>query len=239
MNRYVLPPTIPAQDLIPMIAHDLRTPITGIKGYTQLALRQSALPARVEGYLESVLDEANQLASLLEDLVLVNQCERGVVAIHPTTVDLGQLVARVPTAAELKYHQPRAAANSSANPIVAYCDPELTQRALNRLVEFAVKYCRSSDAGQIGTYVNDERSYVWIATHPGSENGSALPRFLVRSDSTDDDELGRHDLRLFICVRLAELQNGSVVCGAGPGESRIFYLALPSGSYLATPARGG
>jgi signal transduction histidine kinase len=239
MNRYVLPPTIPAQDLIPMIAHDLRTPITGIKGYTQLALRQSALPARVEAYLESVLDEANQLASLLEDLVLVNQCEREVVAIHPTMVDLGQLVTRVSTATELKYYPARSAANGGAQVVAAYCDPELTQRALTRLAEFAVKYCRSSDAGQIGTYKDDERSYVWIATQPDPENGSALPRFLVRSDSTDDHELGRHDLRLFICVRLAELQSGSVVCGAGPGDSRIFYLALPSGSYLATPARGG
>src|SRR5207302_1388786 len=45
MKRYLVPQGVQAQDLIAMTVHDLRTPVTAIKGFGQLALRQLDLPA--------------------------------------------------------------------------------------------------------------------------------------------------------------------------------------------------
>src|SRR5262249_39836115 len=79
-------------DLVPLIAHDLRTPITAIKGLSQLALRRPDLPDSTANYLSAVVEEANQIAALVDDLVLVRRLERGEVPAIRSKVDLNSLL---------------------------------------------------------------------------------------------------------------------------------------------------
>lgn len=241
MKRYVVPQTVLAQDLVPLIAHDLRTPVTAIKGYSQLVLRQSALPPQIGGYLASVVDEANQIASLIDDLVLVSQIERGTISCQPAAVDLGRLVTRVTDGHVLRGHATTMMLENSSETVLARCDPDLTRRAVTRLIQFAIKYCRSNEAGQIGVGRDGAESFVWIATRPTPTNGSVAPSLtnLPDTSAAADEDLGRRDLRMYICARLAELQSGSVIGSTGQGEGSFFYLVFPSGSTLAPPTIGG
>jgi len=241
MKRYVVPHAVLAQDLVPLIAHDLRTPVTAIKGYSQLVLRQAALPPQIGGYLASVVDEANQIASLIDDLVLVSQIERGAVVCQLGVVDLERVVRRL-----LDGHVPTVQATTltfspSKETVLAYCDPDLIRRAVSRLLQFALKYCRSNESGYLGVRNDGDQCFVWIATRPAVTNGSTTssPTNLPDTSTAPDDDLGRRDLRMYICARLAELQNGSVLGTTGSGEGSVFYLTLPSGSKLATPTKGG
>lgn len=241
MKRYVVPHAVLAQDLVPLIAHDLRTPVTAIKGYSQLVLRQPTLPPNVGGYLASVVDEANQIASLIDDLVVVSQIERGNIDCHPGVVDLGRLVRRVADTPVLSAHATTLTVESSAETVLAFCDPEMTRRAVARLVQCAVKYYGSNEAGLIGVQSDGDECFVWVASQSARSLELSMNGRLNLDDifAAPDDDLGRRDLRMYICARLAELQNGYVLGSTGASEGCHFYLVLPSGSAIATQPSGG
>ena len=87
MKRYLVPQGVQAQDLIAMTVHDLRTPVTAIKGFGQLALRQLDLPAAARLHLDMVVNETNRIAALIDDLVFLASLEHGDEVAHPAVVD--------------------------------------------------------------------------------------------------------------------------------------------------------
>ena len=92
MQRFRVPSGMSAQDILPLITHDLRQPVTAIKGCSQLALRQLDASPRVNHLLSTIVEEVNHLAALLEDLALVSRIERGLLPIPAGSVNLGELV---------------------------------------------------------------------------------------------------------------------------------------------------
>jgi light-regulated signal transduction histidine kinase (bacteriophytochrome) len=241
MKRFPVPHGVLAQDLVPLIAHDLRPPITAIKDYGQLVLRQGALPPKVETYLSSLVDEANHMASLIDDLVLVSQLERGEVPVQPGLVDLTRLLRRVTDGPVLSRHQTTPTLCDASESVVAYCDPNVTRRAIVRFIQCAVKYSRMNESCQVGTRRDGKESIVWVGARTKYGNGSTPPSTLSLHDSASmpDEDLSRHDLRTYICAKLAELQGGYVLGDTRLASGDQFCLVLPSGPGFVVGRSGG
>src|SRR5206468_1108008 len=107
---------------------------------------QAAVPTRVAGYLSSVVAEANNAATLIDDLVLVNQIERGEVNLRPTEIDLGQMLRQVATSHLPEGYAARLAVDAPKERIAAYGDPEATRRAIVSLLHVAVRFCRTEQS---------------------------------------------------------------------------------------------
>src|SRR5579884_1322450 len=90
MKRYAVPRGVQAQDLIAMTVHDLRTPVTAIKGFSQLALRKKDLPPDVRPYLDMIVGETNRVSALIDDLVLLARLEQGEESVRLEPVDLSE-----------------------------------------------------------------------------------------------------------------------------------------------------
>lgn len=77
-------------ELFELLAHQLRTPLTSIKGFTQLLLRRGSDPASNTGkYLETVLHEANRLTTLVTNVLDISQLEKTLIDTTPHPLDLG------------------------------------------------------------------------------------------------------------------------------------------------------
>lgn len=108
-------------DYISIMAHDLRTPLTSIRGYAQLMLRQ-ARPRNDEppdpraeslrNGLQTIIEQADRLATLTATLLDVARVRTGRVALHLAEVDLGQLTrdvaAQANTQARIQSNAPAA-----------------------------------------------------------------------------------------------------------------------------------
>ena len=86
------------EDLFELLAHQLRTPLTSIKGFTQLLLRrtQTGGNENTARYLETVLHEANRLSTLITNMLDISQLEAAVIETTPHPLDLGAVLRTLP-----------------------------------------------------------------------------------------------------------------------------------------------
>jgi K+-sensing histidine kinase KdpD len=230
MQRFLAPTDMSAQDVLPLITHDLRQPVTAIKGYSQLALRQLDASPRVNHLLSTIVEEVNHLAALLEDLALVSRIERGLLPIRAGPVNLGELVWNTVGAFANRQYDGEVAAASNHAEVEAHCDSALTQRALANMIRYSLKFSQQDRPMHVGPIGAGPNPAIWIsadgadqASYPEiqpSPTGSSPPTKTVES-------LPVHDLSLFIATRLVELQGGQVW-----GEDRVrdgagFLVLLP------------
>jgi signal transduction histidine kinase len=193
------------------VAHELRTPIAGLRVRAELALASEGSDADHERdeALRAVVTDAERLGRVIDTLVAVARRE-----LDPTagSVDLGALAAEVDGA------QVRAA--GAVPP--AEGEPDVVRRALAPLVDNARRHARecvvlelSSSDGRVRLAVRDDG--------PGLDPALGERAFDpgVRGDSGDGAGLG-----LPLARRLARSCGGDVRVGAGPGG--CFVLELPA-----------
>lgn len=241
MKRFLVPQGSPAPDLIPMIAHDLRTPVAAIKGFSQLVLRQSDVPPKVGRYVSSVVDEANRLATLIDDLVLLNRVEQGSVQVNPSTLDLDELLECI-LAPQKNVEPPvRLVTSSRAMRPIAWCDPQLTERAIVNLLRVAGKYCQRGESALVGSRESPYGSVIWVSTPTSGadarEDDDLDPEAVDLVTSADD--LSPRNLSLYLCSQFMEVQGGQLLGDVSPGGGARFLLVLPTSQGHDEESEGG
>lgn len=148
-------------DLISIVSHELRAPLTAIKGYAGLLQAYSVedrehengqngrgttiTPARQQRYLDIIMDQAGHLELLMNDLLDVSRIQAGKLALRCTEVDVASLCRQVMRLAQQRIEQP------GENRYVLRCEvsPELPlleadekrlHQILYNLLDNAIKY---------------------------------------------------------------------------------------------------
>jgi signal transduction histidine kinase len=195
------------------MAHELRTPLAGLRLQAELALRSHGPDAAAEreAALQTVVAQATRLGDTIDALLAVARRE-----IDPAegSVDLAAI------AGELDGIEVRAPARGVP---LAEGDPDVVRRALMPLVENARRHARSavrlelsSDAGRVRLAVRDDG--------PGLD--PALGERAFDPGVRGDDSNGGGGLGLPLARRLARSCGGDVIAGPGPGG--CFVLELPA-----------
>ncbi len=195
------------------VAHELRTPLAGIRGRAELALTASGpeAPGEHEAALRAVVAGAARLDATVDTLLAIARRE-----LDPTegTVDVAALAREVPDV-EVSVEDALPAAEG---------DPDVVRRALAPLVANARRYAArtvrlelSADGGRVRITVRDDG--------PGldPELGERAFAAGVRGADAPGDGAG---LGLPLARRLAQSCGGDVVLGTGPGG--CFVLELPA-----------
>ena len=126
------------REFVAIASHELRTPTTVVKGYA--AMMQARWDAIAESdrrqYLSAIARSADQLAHLVDDLLMVSKIEAGVIETHPETIRVGEVVHEV-----LRDLDRLCDVGISAPPeLVVDADPDHLRRVLRNYLENAFCY---------------------------------------------------------------------------------------------------
>src|SRR5262249_24338212 len=131
-----------AMEIVSTVSHELRSPLTSIKGYTSLLLsrwdRISDDQKRM--MLEQIQHDADRVTRLITELLDISRLETGRLSLRPDRVDLVQLVEQVVEKVTMAYPELRATVDVPADLPRVFADPDKVEQVLTNLVENAAKY---------------------------------------------------------------------------------------------------
>lgn len=211
------------RDALDDAGHELRTPITIIRGH--LELMESGDPADVEEVRLLVLDELDRMHRMVDDLVMLAKAKRPDF-VHPRTVELDRLVDEVlDKARTLADRQWRVDARVSAT---VELDPQRITQALLQLIANATKFTEPGDVIAVGSQLAGSEVRLWVRDSGIGIAADDLERIFDRFARAD---VGRgvegSGLGLAIVRAIAEAHRGTVTVDSRPGAGAVFTIALP------------
>ena len=220
-------------------SHELRTPVSVISGYTQLAQRQSAdLPPVVATSLDHIGAEADRMTTLVDDLLLLARLDSGrPLAREP--VDLSRLAIDVVDGARAAGPDHRWQLDLPEDPVVVVGDEQRLRQVLVNLAANARSHTpagttvsvalRQTGPGEVHIEVVDDGPGIPDALQP-----ELFERF-VRGEASRSRAAGSTGLGLAIVAAVAAAHRGSVGVDSVPGRTR-FVVRLPVAA--GAPAQG-
>jgi len=217
--------------LISNVSHELRSPLTSIKGYVETLLQGGPWePDEEREFLEIIASAADKLANLVDNLLDAAKTEAGVLTLEREPVRLERIAEQV--VAQRRPLTPRHHLQVEAElglPI-ADADPMRVEQVIANLVDNAVKY--SPEGGPIIVRVRGGDVLTVSVADRGvgisPEEAERLFERFYRVDSSLARATKGLGLGLSICKGLVEAHGGRIwVESAGPGQGSTFSSTLP------------
>ena len=129
-------------ELISNVSHDLKTPLTGIRNYTELLNDENLDPIKRQEYLEMLDKYSSRLESLIEDLFEISKANSGNIELDMLNLDVIELIRQVISEREddLRDNNLELVFNSSSEKAICYLDSDKTYRIFDNLLNNIVKY---------------------------------------------------------------------------------------------------
>lgn len=216
------------------VSHDLRTPVAAIKAAISVVLANepATVPPPLHRLLGNIDLAADELASLIEDLLEIARLQAGRVELWRSEIDLRDVVNRATRAVEplLEVRRQHLDLSLPEHPVVAAVDAERLGRVLRNLLGNAQKYGREDGIVSVRLCATpDEIALVVTDDGPGipqEEQERIFERFYRVKNASSAGPVGS-GLGLAIARGLVDLHGGRLWVESTPGEGSAFHIALP------------
>lgn len=229
-----------------MASHELKTPLTSISGYLQVALKRAQRrlerghPSAEEWTAEVHADikqaetlnrQTRRLGRLVNELLDVSRMQTGRVEFQHEPVDLLALAQEVATRAQSTTALHAITVHSSGDgQALVEGDADHLEQVLNNLIDNAIKYSPAGgtidvtfdvDSHQIAMHVRDQGSGI------AEEQQEAIFGLFYRSPDTRSHNAGGMGLGLYISNEIVQRHGGAIDVQSSPGAGSTFSVRLP------------
>ncbi len=223
------------KDLVSNASHELRTPVTSIKGFLE-TLRDGALddPEAARRFVDIMIRQSNRLASIIEDMLTLSEIEK--------TPQKGSFrVERVELSAVLQAVRKEftPVAQEKQIDLMVDCQPglsamvneQLFQQAVVNLVDNAIKYTGTGGKVVIQCCSEDRMACVCVEDNGigiAREHLSRIFERFYRVDAGRSRKMGGTGLGLAIVKHIAAAHGGDVTVQSSPGVGSRFCIHFPT-----------
>ncbi len=215
------------------VAHELKTPLTIIRGESELVLRKAHQTEEYKSVIQDNIDEVNRMFRLIEDLLLLSRLEYKPELFKFEKLELGPFLQELYEQSKLIAEQKNIAVNISISQrqVVVNADRMHLRRLFFNLIHNAVKF--TQNGGEIGITAKSKgkKTYISISdTGIGISEGD-LPKIFdkfFRSEKFNSDNESGTGLGLSIAIAIAKVHNGDIDVKSKTKEGSTFTVTLPS-----------
>jgi signal transduction histidine kinase len=213
------------------VSHDLRTPLTRLRGTAELAL---ASPPHLDRYREALADcveESDRVLVMLNTLMDISEAESGTLQLHREPVTLADVVGRAVDLYRDVADAKGVTLGADAPPeVVVVADRTRLEQVAANLIDNAVKY--APPGGRVDVEVRRAADAAILRvrdTGPGIP-ADELPRIFDRLFRGDTSRAERGlGLGLSLVKAIVEAHGGTVDVVSEPGQGSVFTVLLPLG----------
>ena len=219
-------------NLLRGMGHDIRTPLTGIVGATDVLLKQddTLTPQQRRELLQSINEEAKWLMRVSENLLSITRID-GENAGVKKTPELVEEIIEGSVSKFLRHYQGIAVqVHLPEEPMLVPMDPLLMQQVLFNLMENAARHGETVKQIDISLYQEEDKAILEVAD---DGVGIAHSRLEHLFDGTLHPEEGREDARrdmgigLSVCRTIVVAHGGSITASNQKNGGALFRIALP------------
>ncbi|MBR4279360.1 MAG: HAMP domain-containing histidine kinase [Clostridia bacterium] len=196
------------QRMLDNLAHEMRTPLTSIRGYAEYLLNANICEdERIEAiqYIISESERLKQIGERLLDDAFIRETE-----IKPENLNLAPII--VDTAKNMSFAAAKQGVEIKvlAESVYCKCDRLLTQMLISNLVSNAIKACRENGVVTVGNYLENGRAVIFVEDNGVGMTKEQMARItepFYRTDKSRSREDGGTGLGLALCDRIAKAHN--------------------------------
>jgi len=214
-------------EFIGIASHELKTPLTSMKGYLQL-LERNLMDESDLIFVKKTLKQLNNLSNLVSDLLDVSKIQSGKLQLFIETFDFHSLMKEIleirqqSASHRLLFHSP-------STPLYVHADRHRMEQVLNNLITNAIKYSPAADKIDIELTQSGNEIMVTVRDY-----GIGIPKELeekiflrfFRAEGLDSHMSGL-GLGLYITKEIIDRHNGKIWVNSEPGEGATFQFSLP------------
>lgn len=222
------------KDFVSSVSHELKTPITSIKGFVETLLDENIKsPAQIHQYLRVIAKNAQRLDAIIDDLLTLSRLEERSSGkeIVFKTVYVKSLLAAAIELSNIKAQQKNITVNLDCDDnLKINANTLLLEQAVFNLIDNAIKY--SNENSSVKVYANESDKEILISVQDsgwGIDSGH-FPRIFERFyviDKSRSRKLGGTGLGLAIVKHIVALHKGSVYVESSLGKGSTFTIRLP------------
>lgn len=222
------------RDFVANVSHELKTPITAIKGFVE-TLQEGAIrePDSAGQFLDIIVRQADRLNEIIDDLLILARIEQ-----NSDEGELPRTTMLLTTVVEAAVQACTRMADEKQIRIEQYCPAELScrinapllEQALVNLLTNAIKYSHDQGRILIEALRTNTRITISVRDWGCGIDQIHLPRLFerfYRADKARSRKLGGTGLGLAIVKHIVQAHGGEVTVTSTPGQGSIFSLQLP------------
>ncbi len=219
-------------DFIASISHDIKTPLTTMKGYITALLRYSDKIAdeQRDSYLRVINSEIDRINRMLNNLMDLRRLEGNVLKVNLSKFDLIKVIKKVVNIFELSYVRYEFELISDEESVIVNADKDKIEQVLHNLLSNAVKY--SPTGGKITISVKKTKKEVIVGISdqgmgiPEEEISKIFDKYYRTTEATKHKKISGKGLGLYITKKLIELHNGKIWVESELNKGSTFFFSL-------------
>jgi signal transduction histidine kinase len=211
------------------VAHDLRTPLTSLRGTAELALIQTSDPAASREALADCVERTDEVLHLLRTLMDVSEAEAGMLRLQKVPCDLRAIASQaIDLYAEVAESRELRLGLAPGAPVPLAADPVRLRQAIANLLDNALKYTPAGGRVELAAEIRAGAAVLTVAdTGPGippAEQARVWERLYRGDQSRSQSGLG---LGLSLVRAIVAAHGGQTAVRNAPAGGAIFEVSLP------------
>ena len=221
-------------DLISIVSHELRSPLTSIKGYLDLMISGDlgVFPQEMKSYIDIISSNTNRLATLIDDMLDLSRIESGKLNMSFGKVEVKYLCDLVFLTMKPQAEKKKLKFSLDVEEGLAISgDIDRMQQALTNLVSNAIKY--TPEEGSVIIYANRTNEFIVIAVKDSGfgiskDNQMRLFQKFFRIKNEKTRNIGGTGLGLCITKSIVEAHDGKIIVDSKEEQGSNFIIEIPA-----------
>ncbi|MCX6127969.1 MAG: HAMP domain-containing sensor histidine kinase [Proteobacteria bacterium] len=215
------------------VSHELRTPIAVLRGEAELALRRERTPGEYQSSLRVIVDEASQMSSIVENLLLLARAHGQAIPVHLEDIEISKFIDDLKHSVQKNYDERRLTLSVDLGELGSKTARMAKGYFILALKNILLNACKHSSPGQTVELGVLERPTEWLFTV--RDHGEGIPQtslpyifdLFYRADTARNRSSGGVGIGLSLAKALVSLHGGHIEVDSVPGQGACFTVCLP------------